>query len=672
MREAFRRGAWVDLRTGDPDLDRLDRADSWDKARTIRAEVICALLLGALPVEPGFSPALRLRGARIDGRVDIMGATVTSPIVCEHCYFDQELRFVEATTKTVRFVSCRLASFNGARMRAEGIVNFADTSVGNTLRLDRAKVMGEVCLGRARLGQDPAGIALAAEGLTVEGPLECNDGFTARGSILMRGARIGGRLDFANAELHCPGSQALRAGHLVVDGPLQASGLKAEGEVRLTNGRIAGWMSLRGASLHNPGGYALAAGGIVVGGGLWCQDGFAAEGEVRLIGAQLGANFDLGGASLVNAGGVALNLDHASLRDMDGTGLEISAGTFSLVNAQIAGRMKLTAARLDPGAGRPALAGDGVSIGGVLQLNGLRTQGEVSLRTSRVGVRMYLLGAELANPGGVALRLSRSEIATDMFCDDMSVHGTMKLSGVRIGNQLRLARVRLAAEGSVALEADALRAETMTLLPREPIKGVVNLRFAQLDRLQDDPSRWPEQLILDGFRYGGLRPLLPARERLCWLARDPDSHQSQPYEQLAAAYDAIGRGDEARRVLYAKERRERMAKSALGRVWGVVQDVTVAYGYRPWRAVIWMVVLLASGSIVFALSPPPPLVQGQTPHFNAVIYTFDLLIPIVDLGQKHAFNPSGAQQWFSYLLIAAGWILATTVARAAARTLGRG
>jgi len=52
-------------------------------------------------------------------------------------------------------------------------------------------------------------------------------------------------------------------------------------------------------------------------------------------------------------------------------------------------------------------------------------------------------------------------------------------------------------------------------------------------------------------------------------------------------------------------------------------------------------------------------------------YTLYLLLPVVDLGQKHEFNPAGAQQWFSYLLIAAGWILATTIAAGAARVLSR-
>ena len=70
-------------------------------------------------------------------------------------------------------------------------------------------------------------------------------------------------------------------------------------------------------------------------------------------------------------------------------------------------------------------------------------------------------------------------------------------------------------------------------------------------------------------------------------------------------------------------------------------------------------------------APPPPFQHGDTPHFNAVIYTLDLLLPVIDLGQKHAFNPAGGEQWFSYVLIAAGWLLATTIAAGVARVLSR-
>jgi hypothetical protein len=54
-----------------------------------------------------------------------------------------------------------------------------------------------------------------------------------------------------------------------------------------------------------------------------------------------------------------------------------------------------------------------------------------------------------------------------------------------------------------------------------------------------------------------------------------------------------------------------------------------------------------------------------------VIYALDLLLPVVNLGQKYAFNPGSAEQWFSYALIAAGWPLATTIAAGLARVLTR-
>jgi hypothetical protein len=47
----------------------------------------------------------------------------------------------------------------------------------------------------------------------------------------------------------------------------------------------------------------------------------------------------------------------------------------------------------------------------------------------------------------------------------------------------------------------------------------------------------------------------------------------------------------------------------------------------------------------------------------------DLLLPIVSLGQKNYFNPKGLEQWLAYVLIAAGWLLASTIATAIARVI---
>lgn len=52
-------------------------------------------------------------------------------------------------------------------------------------------------------------------------------------------------------------------------------------------------------------------------------------------------------------------------------------------------------------------------------------------------------------------------------------------------------------------------------------------------------------------------------------------------------------------------------------------------------------------------------------------YALDLLLPLIDLNQERAYDPVGLYQWFSYALIAAGWILVTVIAAAVARVLAR-
>ena len=95
-------------------------------------------------------------------------------------------------------------------------------------------------------------------------------------------------------------------------------------------------------------------------------------------------------------------------------------------------------------------------------------------------------------------------------------------------------------------------------------------------------------IVWQTLTYEVLEPQLPAQRRLDWLRRDRDSRDS--YEQMAAYYTRIGQGAEARRVLYAAERRERRFKPWTGRIWSLLQDITVGYGYRPFRAAFWLLV----------------------------------------------------------------------------------
>jgi hypothetical protein len=666
---AFPRGEWVDLREGDPLADDLGNMQRWGQQREIRAEVIRALLLGACAAEPGYAPAVRLRGARILGRLDLMGAAMASALVCEYCYFESEIRLVEASSRTVRIVDSRFPGLNGTRLRVDGILNLWGCAVDGVLRLDQANVTGQVCVRGTTIAHGSGGVAFSADGLTVQGDLDWA-GLTVRGSLRMSGARISGSADLSGARIFYAGARALTLSHAVIGGKLTGETLQVDGETRLHNARISGNIQLPGATLRNPGGVALTGGGLDVSGGMFCVDGFTAEGEINLIGARLGDIFALPGARLDNPGGTALNLDRATMRDCDLADLACS-GLISLIGARIASRLSLDRARLDAGVHGKALAADGVTVGGSAVLTGLCARGEVSMRTASVGEGITLVSAGLDNPAGVALCLDGTTVAADIVGDGLAVTGEMSLSGTKVSGQLSLDQVRLANPGSAALTASGLRASVVTLSPAAPILELVDLGHAQVDILRDNPRAWPERLNLNGLTYRVLEPRLRAHDRLRWLARDPARHEPQPYEQLAATYSAAGQLAEARHVLYCRERQQRATKTPLGQAWGLIQDITVAYGYQPWRALLWLTLLLTTGSIIYAIAPPPALQPHAAPHFNPVIYTLNRLIPVVDFGQRNAFNPAGAEQWLSYLFIASGWLLATTVATGIARVLNR-
>jgi hypothetical protein len=486
----------------------------------------------------------------------------------------------------------------------------------------------------------------------------------------MPSAAITGSVDLAGARITCPAQQALVMDYCVIGGKLDCRQTTIEGEFRIHNSHVTATIAMSGARLDNPGEVALSGGGLTADGGVFLTGGFAAKGELRLIGARLAANLTLDGATFDNPGGVAVNLERATIGSCHGTGMTCK-GQLSLTGARISGDLDLAGAVLETADGRPALLGQRAWIDGKLVLSGIRAQGEVDLRAVKVGASLLLNGAQLSNPTGKAFRLSRAQVTADMFCYEMTADGSVRLAGTTIGGAIILRRARLSDPHGIALDAPDLQARELALLPAVPADGAVDLSNASVGVLRDDPGSWPAQLSLDGFTYRALDPQLPARQRLQWLARDPRGHQPQPYEQLAAHYNAIGQQAQARAVLYAREQIQRQGKAPFYRAWSRLQDITVGYGYRPRRALAWLALLLTAGSIVFSVAPPPVLQPGTAPHFNGIIYTVDLMLPVVNLGQKYAFNPGGAEQWLSYILIAAGWTLATTVAAGAARILRR-
>ncbi|ELS58068.1 hypothetical protein [Streptomyces viridochromogenes] len=347
-------------------------------------------------------------------------------------------------------------------------------------------------------------------------------------------------------------------------------------------------------------------------------------------------------------------------------------GRVHLSGAQISGGLFLERAELTARDDRePVLKLTRTAIGDDLWAPGLRVRGEMRLNGAQVSGSINLDEARLSRPGQVALDAVTLGVDGDVLLRRVHVEGWTGLRGARIAGRLDLSYAHLSNPGDMALRAGSCTVGELWLRRGAPMDGGLNLRRAQTDVLFVEPEKLPDEVRLDGLGYTTLTPHEPAERRLPMLERDVDGYVPHAYEQLTAAYRRIGDDHAARLVQLAKQRRHRTTLPWYGRLWGHVQDATVGYGFRPMRALGWLLSLLAVGSVAFALHAPPPLKADEAPGFNPVFYTLDLLLPVISFGQEPAFAPEGWQQALAYVLVLTGWILATTVIAGVSRTVNR-
>ncbi|GAB2849964.1 membrane-associated oxidoreductase [Streptomyces deserti] len=472
--QAFPRGEVVDFRTGG-DEDTAAGAD-WGAERTLRASMLRALLVSA-PQEDGEIPALRVKGARITGPLDLTHAVVDHPIRLSDCYFTDPPDLYGAQRRRLSLRGSVLPALDLGSARVDGVVRLSDCRLRGRVQLSGAQISGALFLERTEL--------------------------TARD----------------------PGEPVLKLQRTVIEDDLRAPDLRAHGEVRL---------------------------------------------------------------------------------------------------------------------------------------NGATVNGSVDLT-----------GARLSHPGQIALDAQTLTVESDVLLRSTRVHGWIGLRGARVAGRLDLSYAHLSNPGDAALRATSCAIGELWLRKGPPPEGTVNLRRAQIDVLFLEPETVPDRVLLNSLVYTSLTPHEPAERRLPMLERDGDGYVPHAYEQLTAAYRRIGDDHAARLVQLAKQRRHRGTLPWYGRLWGRVQDVTVGYGFRPLRACVWLLSLLAAGSVAYGLHHPEPLKPSEAPPFNPVFYTLDLLLPVISFGQEGAFAPHGWYQTLSYVLVLTGWILATSVVAGVTRTVSR-
>ncbi len=439
------------------------------------------------------------------------------------------------------------------------------------------------------------------------------------------GARIVDNLDFDAATLHVP--LGLIYCHI---------------DERITL-RDARTRSLAFQGSHCKG---ISADRLAVEGSVFLRDGFHAKGEVRLVNADIGGNLDCVGARFENPEGYALNAaglvnkGYVYLRD----GFS-ATGKVMLLGADIGGNLECVGARFENPKGKALIADLLVTNGNVILGEGFHAKGEVRLVNADIGGNLECNGARFENPDGIALIAENMRVSGALLCHD---------------------------------------------LVKQP-EGSVNFGHARVEQLFDDEGSWPGpgNLVLDGFVYGAIAGSAPrtAAERLRWLQLQPNEPvvRRQPYEQLVRVLRQMGYEQDASEIAIAKQEAIRKSDESgwLRSFWMGFLGITIGYGHKPWRALLFMAFFMVFGAVVFddahrhkIMVPSQVQVSDPTPYqmcaksypcLQPFVYSVDTFLPIVDLHQEKYWRPDEntidgrLHRVYLWLHIMFGWLLSTVL-----------
>jgi len=344
-------------------------------------------------------------------------------------------------------------------------------------------------------------------------------------------------------------------------------------------------------------------------------------------------------------------------------------GQVSLERAEIGGHLDcrgaeiagpLTPPEIDDGQ-RIALHAAGVRVrGSVLLGQGFSAEGEVRFEHSKIAGDFWCAGGRFANPIGkmeAARQTPRTRLARFL--------GRGRAQPQPAALNLRSAEVM---EG-IYLEDGEIDLPTV-VDGRLILSNARCLLYCDSKGADGDIASPPgHALEIDAFTYQRLGECTkdPAK-RDAWLNGQIDAHirlhfRPQPWKQLTSVLQDMGYNNAARIIAIKRQvalRRSR-SLSGPGKIMNAFLGVTIGHGYRPNFAVLWALVFVLPGALVFSvaaekgwMAPQRDTVLASVDYWERddcrlpqsyrrlkpALYTLDLFVPIIDSMHTSDWGPS--------------------------------
>jgi hypothetical protein len=656
--------------------------------------------LEAYEVKIGGYAALH-NGFKVDGGVDLTGATIGHDLICSGGQFISlnsiALKLQQANIKGNVLLS------DG--FRADGQVDLPDATIDGNFDCGSGIVEAFRPYNTQKNATDPI-FALEAYEVKIGGYVALNNKFEADGGVDLSGAAIGQNLNCNEGLFINSNSIALNINRANIKGNvLLSNGFRANGQVDLPDATIDGNFDCGGGIVRDLSAYstqtngfysdfAIEASDVKIGGYVALNNGFEVDGGVDFSGATIGHSFDCGDGIFINSNFTALSVSGAKINESaylcDGFEAE---GKVDLTGVIVNGNLDCASGRssrirfygIQTNAENQFFALDAHSskIGGYVALNnGFEADGGVDLSGATIGQNLDCNGGIFINSNSTALDVSRADINGSLLLNPLQAEGDVYCDDADVVGHLDL---------SIKLFSPAISTEKTS-----NTNHILSLRSMKVRTLEDDEYGWPEagNLLMDNFVYEYISDYSPvnAKSRISWLhlqAQPNGIFFSQPYEQLAKVFHNMGRDRDAALIMVEKNRDYAKQLHWLSfydfprLIWYEFIGVCDGYGYLPGRALWISVGFVTFGTFIFYWGRHKNVIvpknekshyaellrnQKNDRKFNMSIYSLEIalafsietFIPFLKLETSQHWKPSNrlCRRYFLFHRIA-GWVLTT-------------
>ena len=609
----------------------------------VRAGFLRKLLLRIDPSWLVHSPGVRLRGARIEGALDLTdcsgaGGAGLPALALVDCEIPEPLDLSHSRLARLSLKGSKLTRLIAVEAQVDGELDLCDVApLGPpgletlTAKLRSARIDGDFAARGAKFARaiDSDDDALMLQSIEIAGSLLLDEGFDAFGRVWLLDARVGGIVSCIGGTFLNRSDDA-KSEALILDGAtlgslMMSARFKAEGAVRLLSARIAGDLIINEGVFRNEFGIALNASNADIG-GLVIGVETKVAGQFSLQGANIARNVDLRGAEIT----------HRTTPRGDTFGRAIDAAN--------------------------------ASVGGALLLQGANVKGEVFLAGAKINGYLSFGGGRFINGGGWAIRAPNARVGGNLTFklpeDGFAPHGQKtvieggaKFSRARVDGALSWSALELRGpgpdneKGGVLSFADANISGAIHARALVTQQGaVIDLSGASCDSLDDDiKTGWGVEgatLNVEGFSYQRIDNASERwRQRLPWLLRG-ERFSPQPFGQAALVYARAGKREDARRIQLAQHDRSTSVASSGPFTWALSSlfGLIAGYGLAPMRVARALALFLALGVIgVLTMNAQGALVTPRGAQCNGAIepalYAIDVALPVIDLGQESRCGP---------------------------------